>query len=147
MAKRSPIFSIKGDRPQIGYVENDGAFDPSGRRRCNYSAATGNLFDLNSGKIVGYVSLEGYVVGASWIADELFTLPARREPDAGTCGNVPDRPTPHELLTEPSREPTLGAPDPLRSPAPEDDLLQQAIGWFGAYSRTNSATHSQPSIR
>src|ERR1700691_156090 len=99
MAERSPIFSIKGDRPQIGYVENDGAFDLSGRRRCNYSAATGNLCDSNSGKIVGYVSLGGYVVGASWIADELFAQPARREPDTGTCGNLTDQPTPHEWPT------------------------------------------------
>jgi YcaO cyclodehydratase, ATP-ad Mg2+-binding len=36
--ERSPIFSTKGDRPQIGYVEGDEAFNLIGRPRCKYSA-------------------------------------------------------------------------------------------------------------
>ena len=43
MADRIPIFGAKAAKCQIGYVENGGAFDLSGRRRCNYDAATGNL--------------------------------------------------------------------------------------------------------
>ena len=72
MAERSPIFSAKTDNQKIGYVEGNDAFDLLGNRRCNYSLNTGNLLELDSGKIVGHVSLAGYFVGASWIANELF---------------------------------------------------------------------------
>jgi hypothetical protein len=73
MAERSPIFSTKSDGPQIGYVEGNEAFDMFGRKRCNYSAATGNLSDPDSGKIVGHLSLAGKFVGSTWIADKLFS--------------------------------------------------------------------------
>jgi hypothetical protein len=74
MADRSPIFSTKGGT-QIGYVENGGAFDLSGRRRCDYNAATGNLSDPVTEKIVAYVSKEGSFVVPSRIAAELFEQP------------------------------------------------------------------------
>ena len=77
MAERSPIFSPKEDGHQIGYVEGDGAFDLSGKQRCNYSENTGNLRDSKSGKIVGHVSLEGKFVGLSSASDELFLKPVR----------------------------------------------------------------------
>jgi|SRR5271154_4861099 len=70
MAERSPIF--KGDGNQIGYIEGNEAYDLLGKPCCNYNAKTGNLSDLNSGKLVGYVSSEGKVAGVSWIIDELF---------------------------------------------------------------------------
>ena len=69
MAERSPIFGK--DSTQIGYVEGAEAFDLSGRKRCNYSKATGNLFDDNR-KTVGHVSLAGKFVGVFSIADTLF---------------------------------------------------------------------------
>jgi hypothetical protein len=72
MAERSPFFSAKTDNQKIGYVEGNDAFDLLGNRRCNYSLNTGNLLELDSGRIVGHVSLAGYFVGASWIANELF---------------------------------------------------------------------------
>jgi hypothetical protein len=79
MADRTPIFSTKASKPQIGYIENGGAFDLSGRRRCDYNAATGNLSDPVTGKIVGYVSLDGNFVVPSRIAAELFEQPADSE--------------------------------------------------------------------
>ena len=76
MAARTPIFSTKAAKPQdIGYIENGGAFDLSGRRRCHYDAATGNLSDLVTAKLIGYVSLNGNFVVPSRIVAELFEQP------------------------------------------------------------------------
>jgi hypothetical protein len=69
MADHTPLFSTKAAKSQIGYVENGGAFDLSGKRRCNYDAATGNLSDPVTEKIVGYVSWDGNFVVPSRIAD------------------------------------------------------------------------------
>jgi hypothetical protein len=74
MSDRSLIFNAKG--AQIGYTEGDRAFDLTGRERCNYAPATGNLSELNGKKIVGYVSLDGTFVGLSWMSDELFGKPS-----------------------------------------------------------------------
>jgi hypothetical protein len=41
MSDRSLIFNAKG--AQIGYIEADRAFDLTGRERCKYARATGNL--------------------------------------------------------------------------------------------------------
>ena len=73
MAARSPIFSAKQVRHQIGYTEDNEAFDLVGRKRCNYCAKSGNLHDPDSGRIVGYVSLQGKLIGASWVTDKLFS--------------------------------------------------------------------------
>jgi len=70
---RSLIFNAKGN--QIGYIEGHRVFDLAGRERCKYARATGNLFELNGEKIVGYVALDGTFVGLSWISDELFGKP------------------------------------------------------------------------
>ena len=72
MADRIPIYSVKGSRSQIGYTENGGTYDLSGRGRCNYNATTGNLSDLANEKLVGYVSWDGNFVVPSRIAAELF---------------------------------------------------------------------------
>jgi hypothetical protein len=74
MSDRSLIFNAKG--AQIGYIEADRAFDFTGRERCKYARATGNLSDLNGEKIVGHISLDGTFVGLSWISDELFGKPS-----------------------------------------------------------------------
>jgi hypothetical protein len=79
MADRTPIFGTKAAKSQIGYIENGGAFDLSGRRRCNYNAATGNLSDPVTEKIVGYVSFDGNFVVPSRIAAELFERPGDSE--------------------------------------------------------------------
>ena len=73
MAGRTPIFSAKQNRYQIGYIEGEKAFDLFGRKRCNYCARSGNLRDTDSGTIVGYVSLQGKLIGASWVIDQLFS--------------------------------------------------------------------------
>jgi hypothetical protein len=78
MAERSPIFSTKIDNQRIGYIEGRGAFDLLGNKRCNYNQSTGNLLELDSGRTIGHVSLAGYFVGSSWIADELFPQPVAK---------------------------------------------------------------------
>ncbi len=45
MVERSPIFSPKGDSPQIGYTAGNEAFDLFDRKCCDYSVMTGNLCD------------------------------------------------------------------------------------------------------
>ena len=74
MAERSPILSAKNGSREIGYTEGNEAFDLLGRRRASYNGRTGNLCALNSGRIIGHVSLQGNFVGVSWIADELFSI-------------------------------------------------------------------------
>jgi len=148
MAERSPIFSTKEGRPQIGYIKGDEAFDLFGRVRCNYSAATGNLFN-RGGKIVGHVSLEGNFVGVAWIADELFgqrqdgearadlrsidEIPASSEEglsakaSAAGCTDAAAR---SELLPETFLKPSdniPNEPDLPESPVQEEDLLERAI--------------------
>ena len=98
MAERSAIFSKNGGRPQIGYIEGNKAFDLLGRERCSFNAASGNLCDFDTGKIVGHVSLEGQFVGASWLADELF---GRRD-DGKDHANV------HSVAEAPSQYPSGG---------------------------------------
>jgi hypothetical protein len=82
MAERSPIFSGKIDNQKIGYVEDSAAFNLLGNKRCNYSPNTGNLLDLESGKVIGYVSLAGYFVGGCGLmtncSRNLMTIPTRR---------------------------------------------------------------------
>jgi len=74
MPERSPILSAKNDGRQIGYIEGNEVFDLLGRRRASSNGRTGNLCALDSGKIIGHVSLQGKFVGMSWIADELFSI-------------------------------------------------------------------------
>jgi hypothetical protein len=73
MPDRSLIFNAKG--LQIGYVEDNRAFDLAGRERGKYARATSTLTDLHGKKIVGYISLDGTFVGLSWVSDELFGRP------------------------------------------------------------------------
>src|SRR3984957_2145007 len=99
MGECSPIFG-KGST-QIGYIAGGEAFDLSGRKRCNYSKETGNLFD-DSRKTVGHISLAGKFIGASWIADEFF--PKFDNTHMGLCG-VDGAPSPP--LSEASQVTTL----------------------------------------
>ena len=89
MGERNPIFG-KG-RTQIGYVEGGEAFDLSGRKRCNYSKETGNLFD-DSRKTVGHVSLAGKFVGVSSIADKLFPKFDNAQTELRGIGGTPNQP-------------------------------------------------------
>jgi hypothetical protein len=74
MSDRNLIFNAKG--AQIGYIEADQAFDLSGKDRCKFARATGNLFELNGEKIIGHISLDGTFVGLTWISEELFGKPS-----------------------------------------------------------------------
>ena len=107
MADRSPLFSTKGGT-QIGYVENGAAFDLSGRRRCDYNAATGNLSDPVTEKIVGYVSFDGNYVVPSRIAAELFEQPGDSE--ASTPSSATEGQHAEEYVTRSNRPPALGEP-------------------------------------
>ena len=80
MAERNPIFNAKADNQIIGYVEDTEVFDLMGNKRCHYNPNTGNLVELDSGRIIGHVSLAGYFIGASWIADQLFAERIERDP-------------------------------------------------------------------
>ena len=108
MSDRSLIFNAKG--VQIGYIEADRAFDLTGRERCKYARATGNLSELNSEKIVGHVSLDGTFAGLSWISDELFGKPSG-EIDAGrTIRN--QRPRYRPKKANPQRPENSGVKEP-----------------------------------
>jgi hypothetical protein len=101
MAEPSPIFSAKIDQ-KIGYIGGTEAFDLLGNKRCNYNPSTGNLLELDSGRTIGHVSLTGYFVGSSWLADELFPQPAAK--DSPTT--LPDKPGPADstgLVTSPHK--------------------------------------------
>ena len=88
MAKGRPILSGKIDHQKIGYIEGTEAFDSLGNKRCKYNPSTGNLLELDSGRTIGHVSLAGYFVGSSWIAEELFPqLIAQNSPTTS-----PDKP-------------------------------------------------------
>lgn len=124
MAKRSPIFGSKEDGHQIGYVEGDGAFDLSGKQRCNYSAKTGNLRDKKS--IVGHVSLEGKFVGISTAADELFLKPARDINSA--IKNYPNEPSSQVVAIHVQ---TVADGDPQRSPEGQVPFASTSHPRFG----------------
>ena len=72
MAEGSLILIGKIDHQKIGYIEGTEAFDSFGNKRCKYNPSTGNLLELDTGRTIGHVSLAGYFVGSSWIAEELF---------------------------------------------------------------------------
>jgi hypothetical protein len=87
MTERRLIYNAKGI--QLGYLEDNVAFDLSGRQRCSYNGASGNLFDSNSESVIGHISLDGTFVGASWISDDLFGKPtgeARANRPTGMLG-------------------------------------------------------------
>jgi hypothetical protein len=118
MADRTPIFGTKAAKSQIGYIENGGAFDLSGRRRCNYNAATGNLSDPFTEKIAGYVSLDGNFVVPSRIAAELFEQPGDSE--ASTPSFTAEGEHAKEYATKSNPPQALGEPT--------DSFLEHAMG-------------------
>ena len=88
--QRNLILNARAENQIIGYIEGTEAFDLMGNKRCNYNPSTGNLVEPDSSRIIGHVSLAGYFVGESWIADELFAgrvgknapIPLRAQLDA-----------------------------------------------------------------
>jgi hypothetical protein len=83
---------------QIGYIEDDEAFDLFDRPCAIYNSNTGLLRNPKNNAVVGYVSLADIFVGSSWMAQELFfkTGPVTsqasleelgdEESDAAVCG-------------------------------------------------------------
>ena len=72
MAERRPVYSAQATRQQIGYIEDDEAFDLFDRPCAIYDGDTGLLRDPKHNVVVGYVSLADIFVGSSWMAQELF---------------------------------------------------------------------------
>ena len=105
MTERRPIFSTTGD--QIGYTEGDAAFDLFDRQRCIYNAATGNLSDFTTGKLVGYVSFAHHFVVPSRIAAELFGQPCEADAD---LSNMVELPSPSSEDSQPAAADGSGAP-------------------------------------
>jgi len=114
MAERRPIFSTTGDH--IGYTEGDAAFDLFDRQRCIYNAATGNLSDSTTGKLVGYVSFAHNFVVPSRIAAELFGQPGEADAD---LSNMVELPSPSSEDSRPAAagksEAAAGVAAPARS--------------------------------
>jgi hypothetical protein len=128
MAERRPIFVNKGSRRQIGYIEDNKAFDLSGRRRCSYNAESGNLCDFDTGKLVGHVSLAGFFVGASWIADELFGQHAPVKDDLPAAAETQKRSLSEERNPAIAREQAADDSDVAAPEESENVLLDRALG-------------------
>jgi hypothetical protein len=73
MAERRPIYSAQVASQQIGYIEDDEAFDLFDRACAVYESNTGLLRDPKNNAVVGYLSLTDMFVGSSWMALELFS--------------------------------------------------------------------------
>jgi len=73
MAERRPIYRAQTAGQQIGYIEDDEAFDLFDRPCAIYDSNTGLLRNPKNNAVVGYVSLADIFVGSSWMAQELFS--------------------------------------------------------------------------
>src|SRR5271168_5345930 len=72
MTERVPIRSARQDNRIFGFIESNKAFDLSGRPCADYDPKTGLLCDLREGGVVGYVTLDGKLLGSSHVAQKLF---------------------------------------------------------------------------
>ena len=79
MPERSPIYSARAARRQIGYIEADKAFDLFGRPCAIYEGDSGLLRSPKHNAVVGYVSLANIFIGSSQLAEELF--PPQENPE------------------------------------------------------------------
>jgi hypothetical protein len=73
MTERRPICSAHAAGQQIGYIEDDLAFDLFDRPCAIYESNTGLLRDPENNAVVGYVSLTDIFVGSSRMLKELFS--------------------------------------------------------------------------
>ena len=76
MAERRPIYSAQTAGQQIGYIEDNEAFDLFDRPCAIYDSGTSLLRDPKHNAVVGYVSLADIFVGSSSMARELFSSAA-----------------------------------------------------------------------
>ena len=101
MAERRPIYSAQAAGQQIGYIEDDEAFDLFDSACAVYESNTGLLRDPKNNAVVGYVSLADIFVGSSWMAQELFSK----------TGPIAPRASLEELEDGHSDAPVCGAED------------------------------------
>jgi hypothetical protein len=101
MAERRPIYSAQAAGQQIGYIEDDEAFDLFDRPCAIYDSDTGLLRDPQHNAVVGYVSLADIFVGSSKMAQELFFK----------TGPVPPQASLEGLEDEDSDAPVCGVED------------------------------------
>ena len=106
MTERNPIFKAKTDNQIIAYIEDTEVFDLMGNKRCNYNPIT----ELSGRRIIGHVSLTGYFIGLSSIADELFS--GRAECQA--------------TVVLPNQSNAATAEQPSASPSSNDSIDEQA---------------------
>ena len=108
MTERNPIFKAKTDNQIIAYIEDTEVFDLMGNKRCNYNPITGNLVELSGRRIIGHVSLTGYFIGLSSIADELLsgraecqaTVVLPNQSNAATAEQPSASPSSNDLIDE-----------------------------------------------
>ncbi len=133
-------FSV--DSTQIGYVEGGEAFDLSGRKRCNYSKETGNLFD-DSRKTVGHVSLAGKFVGVFSIADKLFPKFDTAQIELCGIGRTPSQPVSEasQVAARADLSAAPSAPDSTEAIQLKDENRQPAAN---AERRDISGTRGHP---
>jgi hypothetical protein len=101
MVERNPIFKAKTDNQMIAYIEDTEVFDLMGNKRCTYNPVTGNLVELNGRRIIGHVSLTGYFIGLSSIANELFSGRADCQatpllPNQSNAATSPEQPSAYQ---------------------------------------------------
>ena len=82
MAERRPIYRAQTAGQQIGYIEDDEAFDLFDRPCAIYDRNTSLLRHPKHNAVVGYVSLADIFVGSSSMARELFSKTGPVPPQA-----------------------------------------------------------------
>jgi len=139
MGERSPILGRDGT--PIGYVEGGEAFDLSGRKRCNYSKETGNLFDDNN-KTIGHVSLAGRFIGIFSAADKLFPKIDAAQVEFCGIGRTPSQPVSQASQAAASADLAAApsAPDSTKAIQIEDENEQHPADVEG---RETSGTPTQ----
>ncbi len=129
MSDGSLIFNAKG--VQIGYIEDSRTFDLTGRERCNYARATGNLTDLND---------HGTFVGLSWISDELFGKPSGEVHPDRARAKEHQRPRKDDMQP-PEKSNVKELKEPLRTatvPQPENPVEHSSITNSGGDPETGA---------
>lgn len=81
MTERRPICSAQAGQ-QIGYIQDDEAFDLFDRPCAVYESNTGLLRDFKNNAVVGYVTLADMFVGSSSMVQELFSKAGPVAPQA-----------------------------------------------------------------
>ena len=125
MTERHPICRAQAAGQQIGYIQNDEAFDLFDRPCAIYESNTGLLRNPKNNAVVGYVSLANIFVGSSSMVEELFAKAAPVAPQAEKA-NV-EEPSLRAVLAPPTN-PSL-ADSPTEQPARPQDASDAGEGF------------------